>query len=234
MVFVPSRGFLFFYSERLRVVANSTSCFRPLTGISLFLYRQGGERIWIPWFSSPHGDFSFSIEVLRLFISALSVFVPSRGFLFFYEQLRHTRESGTCRFRPLTGISLFLFIASRQVIPMVVFVPSRGFLFFYGGEPYRAEIAQSFRPLTGISLFLLLHRKLLTPLLLFSSPHGDFSFSMFGVEVVQFQYLFSSPHGDFSFSISQAGDGSPKPDESFRPLTGISLFLLSENGTMKE
>ena len=35
-------------------------------------------------FSSPHGDFSFSIAVVAAVCAAVAVFVPSRGFLFFY------------------------------------------------------------------------------------------------------------------------------------------------------
>ena len=59
-VFVPSRGFLFFYAVQKR------------------------------------GRFT------------VRVFVPSRGFLFFYV-LELQKEVGDClRFRPLTGISLFL------------------------------------------------------------------------------------------------------------------------------
>ena len=109
-------------------------------------------------FSSPHGDFSFSIYLgfalyklnnrrfrpltgISLFLSEkietdgwnrTIVFVPSRGFLFFYgEQENDKTESGT------------------------VFVPSRGFLFFYTLCYVIIESSkESFRPLTGISLFL--------------------------------------------------------------------------------
>ena len=59
------------------------------------------------WFSSPSGAFYFSIkhedEQRRIF----EVFVPFRGFLFFYEKMRAqfiTRNG----FRPLPGLFIFL------------------------------------------------------------------------------------------------------------------------------
>ena len=106
-VFVPSRGFLFFYKKLLND-CYVKGCFRPLTGISLFLsvadmYDMAGLS-----FSSPHGDFSFSIEK---------------------RSWTATRRQS---FRPLTGISLFLWwIRIGFVSIWPVFVPSRGFLFFY-------------------------------------------------------------------------------------------------------
>ena len=107
-----------------------------------------------------------------------------------------------------------------------------------------------FRPLTGISLFLSNAPEIPTPLAVeFSSPHGDFSFSINIINTItKEEEKFSSPHGDFSFSIprlyhyrslsvwfsSPHGDFSfsiAKTEESkvslsFRPLTGISLFLF--------
>ena len=117
--------------------------FRPLTGISLFLCKRDTETATQDkQFSSPHGDFSFSIEVTSLC------------------------PADRVRFRPLTGISLFLFIPrcdkegwamfssphgdfSFSMIPFCfsfdfvhqVFVPSRGFLFFYpiSYSPYKSR-----------------------------------------------------------------------------------------------
>ena len=66
------------------------NCFRPLTGISLFLSKLVKYAI-IPafQFSSPHGDFSFSMRVDRMYKYYYTpVFVPSRGFLFFYRLFR--------------------------------------------------------------------------------------------------------------------------------------------------
>ena len=157
VVFVPSRGFLFFYSNN-----------RFTSGFTTWL------------FSSPHGDFSFSIINPSLIKAVITVFVPSRGFLFFY-------------YNENTGI-----IKNAKV-----FVPSRGFLFFYGtlhtgSRPQRCKRFSSphgdfsfsihccrlcrqnigFRPLTGISLFLYNGSNHQVQHLPFSSPHGDFSFSI--------------------------------------------------------
>ena len=157
LVFVPSRGFLFFYIM-VQIIKCSIYRFRPLTGISLFLsFRRCYEPTW-----------------------TARVFVPSRGFLFFYKKVDN-KTIVTSSFRPLTGISLFLllstflpidsktvFVPSRgflffyeklwqtlQTTQQKVFVPSRGFLFFYGCYFYTQKTKKdSFRPLTGISLFL--------------------------------------------------------------------------------
>ena len=85
-------------------------------------------------FSSPHGDFSFSIVPLLFTfnIFCITVFVPSRGFLFFYGANVQMQYNG-----------------------YIVFVPSRGFLFFYRDKPLsERNRSECFRPLTGISLFL--------------------------------------------------------------------------------
>ena len=118
-------------------------CFRPLTGISLFLLTLTEEEVRSALFSSPHGDFSFSI-----FLAC------------------HHQHNGANRFRPLTGISLFLshllsmswrklgkFSSphgdfSFSILDVLysnpysfVFVPSRGFLFFYpiSYSPYKSR-----------------------------------------------------------------------------------------------
>ena len=108
-VFVPSRGFLFFYNslsvtlmsyESFRPLTGISlflllqTCrfhagslrFRPLTGISLFLWRKDNSCVGNGRFSSPHGDFSFSImRIVSNEVVEDTVFVPSRGFLFFYR-----------------------------------------------------------------------------------------------------------------------------------------------------
>ena len=131
-VFVPSRGFLFFYwpqphSVGMMPVFSSphgdfsfsiktslsfppeyVQSFRPLTGISLFLFCLLLPLFTCLLFSSPHGDFSFSIKSENKKVQlAAFVFVPSRGFLFFYKGIRYI-ELPLLGFRPLTGISLFL------------------------------------------------------------------------------------------------------------------------------
>ena len=77
-------------------------------------------------------------------LSSVMVFVPSRGFLFFYIQngKNEKKEEKMC-FRPLTGISLFLYIGNIQQRYLCnVFVPSRGFLFFYpiSYSPYKSRV----------------------------------------------------------------------------------------------
>ena len=154
-------------------------------------------------FSSPHGDFSFSIRSIE----------PNS-----------TKEKG---FRPLTGISLFLYSPACNTCATLytVFVPSRGFLFFYKrGNTYSRTYRKVFVPSRGFLFFYCNFHNLMPCVVQFSSPHGDFSFSIAHIERPVRTGEFSSPHGDFSFSIQsryrQAG-----AEVSFRPLTGISLFL---------
>ena len=152
--------------------------FRPLTGISLFLFRawmhhtsehkfsspHGDfsfsicgfiQKRAVPKFSSPHGDFSFSIkDLLRRYKKRKKVFVPSRGFLFFYIVTWNAPIVEDGRFRPLTGISLFLsgsscFTNSSQS----VFVPSRGFLFFYEDMKWSDLKSMVFVPSRGFLFF---------------------------------------------------------------------------------
>ena len=156
LVFVPSRGFLFFYRNMLHEQIRK-AVFVPSRGF-LFFYRNDSPRCADDGrrFSSPHGDFSFSMELRWKVILHLMVFVPSRGFLFFYKtwkkhwktknmfssphgdfsfsmkNLEKCISSSRSSFRPLTGISLFLFSCGHTEEIQI-----------YG-----------FRPLTGISLFL--------------------------------------------------------------------------------
>ena len=70
---------------------------------------------------------------------------------------------------------------AAKEIEILVFVPSRGFLFFYNGtKALKYDVTNA---------------------------------------------LFSSPHGDFSFSIEKQLANLKDNEDSFRPLTGISLFL---------
>ena len=113
-----------------------------------------------------------------------------------------TATEDDCRFRPLTGISLFLSYTSYyNTIWNFVFVPSRGFLFFYKGKG-RSQSADWF-----------------------SSPHGDFSFSIVAMIVTSFPaFRFSSPHGDFSFSIRTCKNISKKYWTVFVPSRGFLFF----------
>ena len=66
------------------------------------------------WFSSPSGAFYFSIkhedEQRRIF----EVFVPFRGFLFFYRTLGDYWNCGGKGFRPLPGLFIFLWHLYRR------------------------------------------------------------------------------------------------------------------------
>ena len=164
-VFVPSRGFLFFYAS-YRLIQSSTNCFRPLTGISLFL--SICSFVWYSMISfRPLTGISLFLWQAEVHVVSKedSVFVPSRGFLFFYLllilqttlQCLFSSPHGDfsfsiikpilgCevyfRFRPLTGISLFLSDNSVWTDKKYdVFVPSRGFLFFYpiSYSPYKSR-----------------------------------------------------------------------------------------------
>ena len=85
LVSVPSRGYLFFYIGMISQVVKEF-CFRPLSGLSLFLQEYRKEVI----------------------INEGFVSVPSRGYLFFYEIVKGFFKFFIRRFRPLSGLSLFL------------------------------------------------------------------------------------------------------------------------------
>ena len=155
-VFVPSRGFLFFYAVYL-YFANHRTCFRPLTGISLFLSKyeivmNAVNCVFVP----SRGFLFFYSQCDRSQWWPWPVFVPSRGFLFFYW--RKKRQSNRrWSFRPLTGISLFLFVFSFPAVPLLQLFSSPHGDFSFSIKPAnggRRNRSKSFRPLTGISLFL--------------------------------------------------------------------------------
>ena len=132
-------------------------------------------------FSSPHGDFSFSIGFTGTVTEYECVFVPSRGFLFFYGFLRTLPDLPGYQFSSPHGdfsfsirfLEAYHVISDRFSSPhgdfsfsilrpksypsirLFVFVPSRGFLFFYSAI---LDLEHPCEP--------------------FSSPHGDFSFSI--------------------------------------------------------
>ena len=176
-------------------------------------------------FSSPHGDFSFSIDAKQLTADVQPpVFVPSRGFLFFYCHcfvppvffalfssphgdfsfsigcMGYVPWLNKC-FRPLTGISLFLCSVSLHSLSKFVFVPSRGFLFFYVHLLTCQKKISVFVPSRGFLFFYEHYMRYMDDMVMFSSPHGDFSFSIKDFAVDDVDTKFSSPHGDFSFSM---------------------------------
>ena len=132
-------------------------CFRPLTGISLFLLcKQNDVPYALVLFSSPHGDFSFSIPRYRCPMSFGLFSSPHGDFSFSIEQTMRMSDSSDWVFVPSRGFLFFYFLCKIiLIIVLCVFVPSRGFLFFYSGEITLTVRKNCFRPLTGISLFLL-------------------------------------------------------------------------------
>ena len=64
-------------------------------------------------------------------LTVTRVFVPSRGYLFFYNLKITNKKNGAECFRPLSGLSLFLLKMKNYEMALKVFVPSRGYLFFY-------------------------------------------------------------------------------------------------------
>ena len=160
------------------------------------------------WFSSPHGDFSFSISWLLCLESFLYGFRPLTGISLFLSitAKMHKYIKG---FRPLTGISLFLLAEKKQYnVEVTVFVPSRGFLFFYYNNFKFCTCQHCFRPLTGISLFLWISFRIMTKLIGVFVPSRGFLFFYGGTSYdrTSSAIWFSSPHGDFSFSICITGN----------------------------
>ena len=164
-VFVPSRGFLFFY-DQIQSTTFLGIVFVPSRGFLFFYYslqsrggRQGEEfssphgdfsfSIGIRLknmhgrflFSSPHGDFSFSIGYMGFLPWANRVFVPSRGFLFFYIAflLYNAEKKGFSS--PHGDFSFSMGYLTSYGYMGFVFVPSRGFLFFYpiSYSPYKSR-----------------------------------------------------------------------------------------------
>ena len=155
IVFVPSRGFLFFYLNSWSMLLFRHFSFRPLTGISLFLWEWiGCINIIILPFSSPHGDFSFSIVYSVYSSVRFSVFVPSRGFLFFY-MIFGTLENGSTVFVPSRGFLFFYYRDGIELISTNPFSSPHGdFSFSIISKVLSIPAFNCFRPLTGISLFL--------------------------------------------------------------------------------
>ena len=158
-MFSSPHGDFSFSIKRESHTIKRTLCFRPLTGISLFLYRSFDTLSCSPYtvFVPSRGFLFFYICHILQCGCPDAVFVPSRGFLFFYTTGSRTRHRTRKGFRPLTGISLFLLVKVSR------------------GQPPDNR----FRPLTGISLFLSRALRNIAHIVrAFSSPHGDFSFSI--------------------------------------------------------
>ena len=156
--------------------------FRPLYGVSTILpFRPGIPLLLAQPFSSPLRGFYNSTELLKLINDYKeTVFVPSTGFLQFYDDetgevteekilfsspLRGfynstwsaARRGLHLGFRPLYGVSTILpEVDGNEKILCNVFVPSTGFLQFYlTMYLLLTAIIDSFRPLYGVSTILL-------------------------------------------------------------------------------
>ena len=130
MVFVPSRGFLFFYC-----------------GVIVWLY--------LPLqFSSPHGDFSFSMKLKRVQTNTRHWFSSPHGDFSFSMMKRQPNGIRPEVSSPHGDFSFSMLLIAPTGFSSLVFVPSRGFLFFYHQLSKLLQLFFGFRPLTGISLFL--------------------------------------------------------------------------------
>ena len=85
MVFVPSRGFLFFYKQRTAREVGEQTVFVPSRGF-LFFYRCLRNQSGFIIVFVPSRGFLFFYDNLEQYVNVegVTVFVPSRGFLFFY------------------------------------------------------------------------------------------------------------------------------------------------------
>ena len=145
IVFVPSRGFLFFYEHKQKYKEVLQDCFRPLTGISLFLLRWNLMECMTEHSFRPLTGISlFLFSCHNSLTHEPPVFVPSRGFLFFYktwEDLLGVKVNSV--FVPSRGFLFFYYyrLALLIILGILVFVPSRGFLFFYpiSYSPYKSR-----------------------------------------------------------------------------------------------
>ena len=157
-VFVPSRGFLFFYSLYI-ISSHILILFSSPHGDFSFSIICSIPKPFFQMFSSPHGDFSFSMAIRwKNYTKALTVFVPSRGFLFFYI---------TCRFRcfkfrnkfssPHGDFSFSIKMEIHFTIATIRFSSPHGDFSF--------SIVKGWQFCCVCTLW-------------FSSPHGDFSFSI--------------------------------------------------------
>ncbi len=108
IVFVPFRGFLFFYEKKMTKF-NLLKVFVPFRGF-LFFYAccSLGEEKKGRVFSSPSGAFYFSIEIAedRFFNESFSS--PSGAFYFSMPAIETVKNIADGSFRPLPGLFIFL------------------------------------------------------------------------------------------------------------------------------
>ena len=156
-------------------------------------------------FSSPHGDFSFSICPLFSLVDNRTLFSSPHGDFSFSMGKKKKQKKKPISFRPLTGISLFLFLimsTSRNTQP-VFSSPHGDFSFsIRRQQPYEIHGKQ------------------------FSSPHGDFSFSIrHNCCLCPFSSVFVPSRGFlFFYPISY----SPYKSRAIFIICGANIFKPSE------
>ena len=156
--FVPSTGYLYFYSF-ITFVLLTFLVFRPLYGVSLFLRYEIFMQIYLVHSFVP------STGYLYFYFYGVSpngekpcCFVPSTGYLYFYEVGTFDDLNGYIVSSPLRGISISTKYGSQVIKESVrvssplrgisistkiqlslktslfCFVPSTGYLYFYGNH----------------------------------------------------------------------------------------------------
>ena len=135
-----------------------TLCFRPLSGLSLFLRNENiSAYYWSKYVSVPsRGYLFFYLDSCRIRKRWIWFPSPLGVISFFTKKGKPQRTEKTARFRPLSGLSLFLRKSCRlwNRRNYGVSVPSRGYLFFYDLCCKEPLPEKCFRPLSGLSLFL--------------------------------------------------------------------------------
>ena len=178
--------------------------FRPLTGISLFLlYTVIKDATKRALFSSPHGDFSFSMQRKNAGDSLSEFSSPHGDFSFSIVSAVTGMKFDAMQFSSPHGDFSFSMVLQGKEKPcfFAFSSPHGDFSFSIHSCTLSFSRRKCFRPLTGISLFLYAPSDAVVSLIWFSSPHGDFSFSIKQKNVKERLNMFSSPHGDFSFSM---------------------------------
>ena len=107
-------------------------CFRPLFGVSLFLHHRLFHQAFQIMFSSPLRGISISTETLRTLRNLLKRFRPLYGVSLFLQNNAMTFVEDSKVFVPSTGYLYFYEQKLKEYgFSDFVFVPSTGYLYFY-------------------------------------------------------------------------------------------------------
>ena len=144
------------YTKHTKAVNSWCCCFRPLSGILLFIQntsKQGGKKheVFVPYrgFCYLYQKQKFIANSNRLFSSPIGDFV-------IYTRGPYINTFGNIGFRPLSGILLFiLHILFFLVFQKNCFRPLSGILLFIPPDrSTKSTPSFRFRPLSGILLFI--------------------------------------------------------------------------------